>query len=676
MKKLLFIITFMFLLVGCEEIDLNPRIPAPELELKVEGQLDQIFELSEELEDVTFTLILKNFDENEINKEELTIVWKEGETVIEKEDPYTHHVEIRGVYNIEVSVTVTFQFKNKTETLTESRVIKVIELPTQISLDNDIDDSVFITNLIYAEDTNVGFTATITGNLTHTRATWIISKSGAEELRIMVEDLQNELVVENGVGKLMFNYDFIEVGNYTISLEVGKYKSDYQHVSVKYGDFEILFDEEQLIQTENYTDRTLNVTGVSEVLGDGVYHWYLNGELLENQDDEMTIYHTDKDVGGYLYHVEFVPDDASFDIQKTEPVLIVNAIETDTVAGFNSHLENGTKALFIKEDLDFGNEEIKIDYELTIVSDGKALKNERITNFITVTSDNVYFKNIRLEEAKKYILIYSGVKNGYLEDVIFHNPGADGSPTDLSAALYVMESEVIVKNIVLSFSDAMGNTGIRIDSSKDKPNSKNSKLTILGYFHDGEILLPVASGNSLKEKVEVEAVGFVEFVIPLLDAAIRRWSNEQQAIQWILNNPNKVDYEQDDAVDVEGITIDISFGGSLDQEFQGDLGFVYLFLDMFNQFGTLEFLKLDGTPVSRYYIIDYEGGGKFDSEGYEFSGDRLLYALDPTGQVYAKPIVPDEPGEYLVNVSIGDEAFGGALDLGYFHITVYKKASN
>ena len=133
--------------------------------------------------------------------------------------------------------------------------------------------------------------------------------------------------------------------------------------------------------------------------------------------------------------------------------------------------------------------------------------------------------------------------------------------TSLSAALYVHSSEVTIKNTAIS---GASNTGIRIDSP-GAAETKKSILTILGTFDHGGTFLPVASGNSKRENVEVWSEGFVDFSIPLqasLDGedgefAIIRWSNEEEAVSWTLNQPTNWEYLPNEYLDVEGITIDV-----------------------------------------------------------------------------------------------------------------------
>lgn len=674
-KKILLIIPLLLIifLTGCIEEIFYDDIPEPKIELKVEGQLTQVFELKDELEDVKFSLKFDNLAENNLTLADFTIVWKQGNEVItNKEDNLVHLVKIKGVYNIEVYVTVTYMFKGKEVNFNDSRVIEIIELPTKVNLTNSLDKNTYITELVKEENNKITFSASITGNLAHKDATWVVTHNGNKYEELV--SLQEDMNISNGIGKLTFNYNFNEVGNYTVYLEIGKYVSDYQHINVKYGDFSIKTTTSELTQTANYSSRTLTIESVFDMIGQGTYMWYLNGNPIEGSENKLTFVHEDEEVGGYLYYAIFIPDDSDYEIQKTEPVLVANAVKVNNKEAFLNHInETKTKALFIEEDIEFGIEGFTIDYELTIVSNGKALKNDRIQDFIKVTSDNVYFKNVRLEEARQYILTYQRANNGYLENVVFYNPGADGDLINLSAALYVLYSEVTIKNTKLEFDEnTTGNTGVRIDSHKDP---KVSILNILGYFDDGKIMLPVASGRSNLENVKVNAVGFVEFYIPVLGSAIRRWSNEQQAVQWILNDPNKIDYEVGDYLDVTGITIDVEFGSSEEQNIHGDLEFVYLFLDFFNQFGTIEFIDVETKEVVlRYYIVDHENGKKFKDVDYEFSNDKLLYSLDPFGETFTKPIVPNIPGNYLLNISIGDESFGDALNLGYFHLTVYKKA--
>ena len=75
LKKLLIIITVL-LIVGCEEIteDYNQR-QQPAIELVNKGELIQIYDENVELEDVAFTVVFKQFTENAIQLENVTIHW-------------------------------------------------------------------------------------------------------------------------------------------------------------------------------------------------------------------------------------------------------------------------------------------------------------------------------------------------------------------------------------------------------------------------------------------------------------------------------------------------------------------------------------------------------------------------------------------------------------------------
>ncbi|MFA5560936.1 MAG: hypothetical protein WC964_04090 [Acholeplasmataceae bacterium] len=668
-KYLVLCVTLLFVLVGCIEI-IDNEVKSPEITLTNVGELNQLYEETEELDDITFTLVLRYFEDNELSMDDLTITWYEGSAVVAT-NTLTHFVEIKHTLNLNVRVTVKFTLKGVAKTLTEEAVITVTERPTQVSISNNIDNSTHQINAVIGEDSGiVTYTAILRNNLSHTTASWIIVKRDEfmREIDSMefIVNLVEDMIVENNEGKIELEIDFNEygVGNYLIYLQVGKYQSNFQHYIFTYDKLVLSLDG-VAVQSTEITARELSVNTLSETIGTGVYKWFVNGTEIEIIENEQIFVHEDETIGGFLYHVEFHPDNTSLPVQISDPVLIVNVLPVGTVEELKNALDEEVGAVILTADITLTNT-IEIDYPFTLIGNGHTILSEGIERLIDVReTENVYFMDLVLRNSNRYHLRYHLSTNGYVENLTFIKPGMTGGFTDLSAAIYVHSSEITVKNITIL---EASNTGIRIDSPMTDSTIMPSSLRILGTIETDEmILLPIASGNSLRENVSVSAVGYVAFVLPLGmlgggESAIIRWSDESEAISWALNNPNKTEYIVGEEIDVAGITIDVKLPG---MDFNGDLSFVYLFLDMFGQHGTMEILNLDLEQQGIYYIIGHNNNGDYDDLEYEFGEDKLLYASDSAGTVYVRPVLDLEPGEYLIKITIG-----GEMDLGNFKIDI------
>lgn len=690
MKKILFFIGMLLILVGCEEVTVDPTTRQVEVDLVVRsGDLMQFYLDSEDhgnLEDVSFEVVFKNLAENNLTEADFTIKWFENENEITaNKNKKTYVVIVKTTMEKTIKVEASYNKGGKSETLRDSQNVSVSEKPTQIVINNVYNNH--IQKLLYGGSNELTYQATLTGNLTHKEALWTVeyrdSKNEVTKEEFSI-NLTDEGFPKEGVGYLDLDYQFDKVGEYVIQLKAGKYESNFRFVVVGYGAFDLaIHEEDTLIQTANFSERRLFVGAAPEALGEGEYRWYLNGELLVDENEQQ-LTHNDNSNGGYLYYVEFVPNNEEFETIKTEPLLIVNGLVVNDLEEFNNALgDEEVGAIVLANDIDYGSgSRIEIKRPLTIYGNNKEFKTSGIDIIFNITSDNVYFSNITISESRKYSVHYYNVSNGYLENVSFVNPGKGGSMTSLSAALYVHSSEVTIKNTAIS---GASNTGIRIDSP-GAAETKKSILTILGTFDHGGTFLPVASGNSKRENVEVWSEGFVDFSIPLqasLDGedgefAIIRWSNEEEAVSWTLNQPKNWKYLPNKYLDVEGITIDVRLGELLGGgSIPGDLEMVYIFLDMFKQYGTIEIFNLDNESLGRYYVVGYQTGEnsvkyynrpssvEVTEDYYVFGFDKLLYSSDTEGETPVKIKVPAIAGEYRVRITVGD-----VLDLGYFTIEV------
>lgn len=661
-KKALFLFILLIPLIGCEEITPIPSTKDVEIEFQIDGDLEQYYEENEDLKDVKFTIIFKNLKENNLTEKDLTIKWYLGN--IEQTDNLNKKeliVIVNKTMEEEVKATVEYKKNNEDKKLELEEVVKVNIKPTQILLKNNINNDYIIDTTTIKK---VEYEATISGNLKHKNGQWIVIErnNNLEEINRETFDinLEEDMIVENNIGKISKEFEFDNDGNYMIYFIIGKYQSNYQHFILTYENLNLELEGIQ-IQDSNYTSRTLKLNNNPNNLNNGTIKWYLNGNSIDN-DNNYSFIHNDLSIGGFLYQVEYIPNDESKEIIKSKPLLIVNGKIIYTKEELNNEINNKTKAIILNSNIELSNT-LNINYELTIVGNGYTISSPGIDKIIEVISNNVYFYDLIIKESRKYNLIYSNVNNGYIEKVIFENPGTGGSITDLSAGLFVNASEVIIKDVTIKNGT---NTGIRIDSKEGK---KKAILTIYGSFNYENIFLPIASGNSKKDNIEVNAKGFVLFVIPLQSSdggeAIRRWSNESDAVIWTLNNPNKTNYNPEDIIDVYGITIDIKLGT---MQINANLDFVYTFLKLFNQYGTLEIYNLDDELINKYYIVDATVNYDDDTnpyKDYEVGQDKLIYSLDNNKDDLVRPILPKGKGTYRIKITIGDELY-----LGFFEINI------
>ncbi|HEY8405341.1 MAG TPA: hypothetical protein VIK67_00550, partial [Acholeplasma sp.] len=302
-----------------------------------------------------------------------------------------------------------------------------------------------------------------------------------------------------------------------------------------------------------------------------------------------------------------------------------------------------------------------------IYGNGHELSSLEIQVFMSITSSDVKLSNLKISRAIRYNLMISNANNVYLENLVFDELGGGGGAGsfldgEFGAALYINKSEVVVNNIEFV---AGGLVGIRIDNDMATTPNKTAKLELIGsfkYAEDDPLLLPIGSGKSNKDGIEVIANGFDYFALPAGNITIRRWDNQGSPITWEIYDPQKTDYKSDEYLDLfgVGINIDISF---LNLEFSGNdgLDFVKLYISMFKQYGKIEITSMDNDDIlKRYYVV-----GQLDSVVYGF--DQLAYSLTPQLNI-ANAIEPKldlEPGQYRVKVFIGEEFY-----LGHIIITV------
>ena len=477
-KILIFIVTVITisLIVACEEItDDFEKAQKPSIKLLNEGELLQIYDENVALEDVLFTLELKQFEENFIEKEDIRIHWYVREQLMTEADNEMSYLQIvNAPGEITIRVEVIFEFEGKSQKLEENALINVMKVPTSILVTNSIDTTTHKISVVLGSLSEVNFTGRITGNLNHEIIKWVIQKQTTSE-PVLVEEIAADVTVDGTAGVAILTYRFESAGNYIITLQTGegtgqdanKYVSNSTHVSVGYGVFE-LSTEDSRIQSDSQaiTKRTLYVSLLDEALvGSGSYEWYLNGEKLNYSGHSYE--HENMDLGGYLYEVVFVPSAGGPEL-KTTPLLLVNGFEVETETELLDALDAKKPGIILKNDIEYSNESnsLVLDYPVTIYGDGHTLSSKEISVFMSVISDHVYLSDLKIVRANRYNLMFTNVNNIYLEDIVLEELGGGSDAGaflsgDFGSGIYINKSEVVIHNVEFI---SGGLVGIRIDN--------------------------------------------------------------------------------------------------------------------------------------------------------------------------------------------------------------------
>ena len=259
------------------------------------------------------------------------------------------------------------------------------------------------------------------------------------------------------------------------------------------------------------------------------------------------------------------------------------------------------------------------------------------------------------------------VKNIYLENIKVDELGGGSSPTsflsgDFGSGIYVNKSHVTIKDVEFI---SGGLVGVRIDNDTNLAENK-ATLELLGEFKfnsEDPLLLPIGSGKSQADSIELIASGFDYFALPAGDIVIRRWDNQGDPVRELFN-PTKITYAPGEVLDLFGIgiSVDIAFL-QLEISDANGLEFVKSYISLFKQYGKLEITTLDDQIQNTYYIIG-------ESETFdELKLDGLAYGLENTllinGGEEVQPILPESPGQYKVKIYIGEEFY-----LGHIIITI------
>lgn len=676
MKKfgIVLLILFSLTLVACTEItdDFNKK-QEPSILLSHEGELNQIYDENQTLENVNYQLTLTRFEENNINLDDVEINWFVRNNHITSNDnlkTYTQIVNSPG--EITIKVVVKFTLDGNLKQLEEHSVINVFKEATKVQVTNSIDSLSNRVEMKLDKDNHVEFKGVITGNLKIDNLHWIILKQVNNDLividEIAVLEKDKELVGNTLVTKL--NYNFTTAGSYVIRLQTGTSESqdanviisNTTHLKVTVGEFSIKTNK-NLIMTENYDQRVLSINGLdSDIVGIGVYKWFLNGEALNN-DNNLTYTHNDDNLGGYVYQVKFIPIQKTYlEEIVTDPILILNGKLVNNEEEFITSLEDNVTGIVLNKDINYtGEETIVLNNHIAIYGNDFKIRSGGISEFFKIKGDNVVLANMTIDNSNKYAVHVELANNAYLQDLKVTN--FDGQSNiltgDFSAGVYIDRSTAVINNIEFLTG---GLVGVRLDQHLVEGKTK---LRIYGKFiYDKEqaLLMPIASAKSQLDSIELIADGFDYFALPAGEIIIRRWDNIGEPISWEIYNPEKTVYEKGDYLDLFGIgiRIDISFLGI---EFSGNdgLAFVKLFINMFSQYGILEITNLEESILlDKFYIV-----GELEETIY--GNDQLFYSR--TKEIYkiqddylpVAPLLPEESGDYKLKIFIGEEFYLGHI---------------
>src|SRR5690554_647702 len=669
MRKILFAfaITISLLLVACTEItdDYN-KAQQPSIELKYNGELLQHYEENIALEDVEFEVTFKQFSENNISMDDVTINWFVRDQLIED---YTNLTKIVQAVNsagvIPIRVEVLFTLDGKNEVLEANQLIEVVRTETIILVTNSADPNNHRVNVTVGEDNEVEFTARITGNL-NLDFKWAIFRETMGEPELIEEIDLGELTVTNNVGTAKLTYTFPLSQGYIVRIHTGDgldanvRMSNSTYVNVRYGLFELSTPNKKVLsEREGFTNRILTVNQINESsIGAGTYEWYLNGEKIDN-DNKLTYTHNDLTLGSFLYQVKFVPNNNEIEPIETEPVLIINGREVSNEAELLAAINEQVGGIILTDDIQYVGDEvngIRLNYPVGIYGNGHELSSYEIDIFINITSDNVHLSNMKITRARKYNILFSNVEGGYLENIqISELGGGDvmemARGEDFGSGVYILRSEVQINNI--EFLDG-GLVGIRIEGILE--NKSNLRINgQLIYNNQDPIVLPIGSGSSPLDGIELIASGFDYFALPAGEITIRRWDNQGDPVQWEILPQDKTKYEVGEYLDLFGIGINVDIGFlNLPISNADGLMFVEMYINMFNEFGTVEITNMNDEVLDTYYIIGFKG-----EETYGL--DNIIYSKtnDLDNGIQVRPDLPNEPGLYKIKIYVSDTFYLG-----------------
>lgn len=658
--KFLILLVFVLFLQACkvpeEEKPFDPK--EVEVTLVTSGQLRQN---DESVSEVTFSI-----EHNQPQYEPSKIVWFRNKIAVSEEEVFKYTPTSGLLSKTEVFARVSFIVDEvEHEIDSDMKEIKVIgkQAKIDIKLANQSGEVVIVENTLTSANEPINFEATLTGDY------------GLEDLSWWVIDEQTNLEVEQESfkGKANFSITPSDFGVLRIEARIGRgrFISNKIYIDSNYGKLGLSSNQ------ENDNEIVISSSFNNELAG--TYRW----EKLDQDQSEYTTISdetnssitlpVDETTKPSLYRLVFESSVESIKI-VSEPILIApNRQEVRTEAELQSALADKVAVIELKSNILYSivdgpgtqKNPLVINYPVTIIGNGFELSSLGIFVFIQVNSDNVWFKDIKINHSSRYNVVVTRSENVYFENVEFIKPGGGSDMMTPGAGIYAHGSDVTVKNIKI----IQGyNSGLRVEGIVEADNSvTKGHITILGNFDYKveELVAPIISASSKSTDANISAVGYDEFIIPIGNGKmIRRWSNDPYGVKWQLSEPLNVEYKPGGHIDFSGIVINVRIGAMESTDF--GLEFVYLFLDMFKETGTIRVTepgKIEET-IKEYTIYAYDR---------DIGKDFLLYKDEHGNQV--KPLLPQELGDYQVHIWVGDTAEGEGLYLGYIVVRVIEPIS-
>ena len=654
--KYLFLLIVVLFLTGCkipeEEKPFNPD----DVEVKIKSS-GSLFQLDDQVGQVTFSI-----EHNQTKYAPKKVIWNrnlidifEGETF-----EFTPTKNLISKTDIYAKVVFEGEDNEEHEFKTDVLTVRVNGRSAEIEIsasDSNLDKTV-IDLLVSGASQTLNIDASVSGDYGVSDLTWWLIN---EENNLATE-------ITTHAGKASASYDFSTAGLFRIEARIlgDKFVSNKIYVDAHY---------ERIMATQSKkADGSTLISTSLEGAESGTFKWekmLVNGsgfeEIIGETESSLTI-PANAEIGFDTYRVTYTNNDQTR-VTTSEPVLVINnSREVRTEAEFLQALNEKVKVIEFKNNIDYtkidGPGSVKhpivIDYPLTIIGNNYSLTSLGIFVFIEVNSSNVWFKDIKINHSSRYNVVVNRSKNVYFDNVEFIKPGGGSDMMTPGAGIYAHGSDVTVKNITITEGY---NSGLRVEAyyEGDVVTHKGN-ITILGKYRYNvkELAAPIIAVRSKSSDANITAVGFDEFVIPIGNGKmIRRWSNDAYGVKWQLREPYNVEYTPGAEIDFSGIVINVRIGAGETTNF--GLEFVYLFLDMFKETGTIRMTKpgeIDN-KIKEYTIYAYD-----KSTG----GDFLLYKDEQGNQT--KAFLPQESGDYQVHIWVGDTAEGEGLYLGYIVVRV------
>ncbi len=669
MKRIKFLLVALVLVLtlsACrvepEEIPFDPE--AVEVKLLKNGKELSEQELVENQIEGHITTINLSVSDN--LPEDITpkIVWTRNLIPLVEGREYSY-TPVQGLLSkTDIFATLSFTYEDKEYSIqTETFTVKVLGRQATIVIDTihpDLNEA--IVNYIIKENaTKIDFNASVAGDYSVSDLVWWA----------VDEETLQQTKIGQGVANISYTPTSSGVVRIEARIEGDKFISNKIYINTSYGALSLSSQVDEHNQMEI-------MSSFSNPLLEGTYSW----EALTQSGQDYEVYSVENknnitvDLNALtepmLVRAIFTPNNDPTPIVSDPIVVSSNSVVVTNEAELLQALQDKAKAIKLGADILYteidstsARKPIKITYPVLITGkkdDGGyyKLSSLGIFTFIQVSSNNVWFKDLKIDHSSRYNVVVSSSVNGYFENVEFIRPGGGSDMLTPGAGIYAHGSYVTVKNITITQGF---NSGFRVEAIyRDGELLRKANITILGRFDyvSDELVAPVVSVTSKSADANITAIGFDEFVIPIGGGKmIRRWSNDAYGVKWQLQEPYNVTYHPGDPVDFSGITINVRIGANESTTF--GLDFVYLFLDLFKETGMIRITKRGqvNVPIFEYIIYSYD-----ESIG----GDYLKYR-DKNGNDVL-PLLPTELDYYEVHIWVGDTTEGDGLYLGYIVVEV------